>query len=260
MPGPRARTTAGSPPARASAPRFSRNSIAPSAVQKRMPRARVDDRRAAGRSPRGRRATRAARRRRARAGSRRRSSLASIASTSRDSIERRRRRPRAAAGPAWTSSRSPSTTTSGRRAASRAVRRGRARRGSARACRRLCGRAWPAATVSRWKSWLPSTRDRGVAQRLHLAQHRERVRAAIDEVADEPQPVAARREADQLEKLAELGVTALDVADRVESSSMTFRRSLHGAMMRRPRSRVDLADLAASALPLHPAPSRCRFP
>ena len=55
----------------------------------------------------------------------------------------------------------------------------------------------------------------GVAQRHHLAQHRERSGAAIDEVADEPQPVLARREADQVEELAELGVAALDVADGV---------------------------------------------
>ena len=40
-------------------------------------------------------------------------------------------------------------------------------------------------------------RDGGVAERLHFAQHGERVGAAVDEVADQPQPVAARREADE---------------------------------------------------------------
>ena len=56
---------------------------------------------------------------------------------------------------------------------------------------------------------------RGVAQRFNLAQHAERVRSAIDEVAGQPQPVGGRREADQRQQVAELGMTALDVADRV---------------------------------------------
>ena len=56
---------------------------------------------------------------------------------------------------------------------------------------------------------------RRVAQRLHLAQDRERTGAAVDEVADEPQPVARRREPDQVEQLHELLVAALQVADRV---------------------------------------------
>ena len=59
--------------------------------------------------------------------------------------------------------------------------------------------------------------DRRIAQRLHFAQRGERIGSAIDDIADEPQPVLARREADQLEQLAELGVAALDVADRVEA-------------------------------------------
>ena len=43
-------------------------------------------------------------------------------------------------------------------------------------------------------------RHRGVAERHDLAQHAERVGSAIDEVADEPQPVLARRKADQLQQ------------------------------------------------------------
>jgi len=58
-------------------------------------------------------------------------------------------------------------------------------------------------------------RSRGVAQRDHFAQHRERRRSAIDEVADEPQAVVARGERDEIEQPAKLGVTTLDVADRV---------------------------------------------
>jgi len=58
-------------------------------------------------------------------------------------------------------------------------------------------------------------RDRCVTERHHLAQHGERSGPAVDEVADQPQPVARRREADDVEQLAEFGVAALDVADRV---------------------------------------------
>ena len=53
------------------------------------------------------------------------------------------------------------------------------------------------------------------AERLHVAQHGERIRAAVDEIADEPQAVARLGKADELEQLAELRVAALDVADRV---------------------------------------------
>ena len=61
--------------------------------------------------------------------------------------------------------------------------------------------------------------DRGVAQRFHFAQRGERIRSAVHDIADDPQPVLARREADQIQQLAELGVAALDVADRVADSS-----------------------------------------
>ena len=60
-------------------------------------------------------------------------------------------------------------------------------------------------------------RDRGIAERHHVAQHRERIGTAIDEIADEPQPIARRREADQRQQLAELGMATLDVADRVSA-------------------------------------------
>ena len=60
-------------------------------------------------------------------------------------------------------------------------------------------------------------RHRRIAQCFHFAQDGERIGAAIDEVADEPQPIFAGGESDQLEQLAELGVTALDVADRVQA-------------------------------------------
>ncbi len=71
--------------------------------------------------------------------------------------------------------------------------------------------------------------DCRIAERLHLAQHGERFGSAVDEVADEPEPVAAaRREADQLEQLAELRVAALDVADRVVAHWCTMTRLASG--------------------------------
>ncbi len=67
-------------------------------------------------------------------------------------------------------------------------------------------------------------RDGGIAERHHFAQYRERSGPAVDEVADEPQPIAARRESDEVEQFAELGVAALDVADRVERHVETVGR------------------------------------
>ena len=55
----------------------------------------------------------------------------------------------------------------------------------------------------------------GIAQSADFAQHRQRVRAAIHEIADQPQAIRCRREADQVEQLAELGMATLDVADCV---------------------------------------------
>ena len=68
--------------------------------------------------------------------------------------------------------------------------------------------------------------DGGVAERVHLAQHGERIRAAIDEIADEPQPIARRREADQRQQLAELGMATLDVADRIKRHEMASHACL----------------------------------
>ena len=57
--------------------------------------------------------------------------------------------------------------------------------------------------------------DGGGAERLHVAQDGKRIRAAIDEIADEPQAIARLGKADELEQLAKLRAAALDVADRV---------------------------------------------
>jgi len=59
-------------------------------------------------------------------------------------------------------------------------------------------------------------RGGGVAHRHHVPQHCKRARPAVDEVADEPQAIARRVEADEIEEIAKFAVTALDVADRVE--------------------------------------------
>ena len=57
--------------------------------------------------------------------------------------------------------------------------------------------------------------DRRVAKRDDFAQHGERIGSAIDEIADQPQPIVVARKGDRVEELTQLDVTALDVADRV---------------------------------------------
>src|SRR6266567_7068378 len=58
-------------------------------------------------------------------------------------------------------------------------------------------------------------RLRGGSQIFHGAQYRERVRASIHEITDEPQPIAGWIESDQVEQLPEFCVAALDVSDDV---------------------------------------------
>src|SRR5262249_54702381 len=57
-------------------------------------------------------------------------------------------------------------------------------------------------------------RDRGVV-RDGPAQHVERARAAVDEIADKPDGVAVRREVDQREQALEARHAALNVSDRI---------------------------------------------
>ena len=58
-------------------------------------------------------------------------------------------------------------------------------------------------------------RDRAVAQRLHQAQHLQRTRPAIDQIADEPELVLCRVETDLLQQLLQFFVTPLNVAYRI---------------------------------------------
>src|SRR5690606_30466150 len=53
----------------------------------------------------------------------------------------------------------------------------------------------------------------GIAERTHEAQHLERARSAIDEIADEPEAIALGRISAALEQRAQLVVAALNVAD-----------------------------------------------
>ncbi len=86
--------------------------------------------------------------------------------------------------------------------------------------------AMPGGDRQQMKIVIAEHRDGGIAQRHHFAQHGKRVGPAIDEIADEPQAVAARREADEVEQLAEFGVAALDIADCVERH-LNVRGSSH---------------------------------
>ena len=63
---------------------------------------------------------------------------------------------------------------------------------------------------------VPEHDGRGLAEGPHGAQRRERGGAAVHEVAGEPEPVAARVEADPVEQREEFRVAALQVADRPE--------------------------------------------
>ena len=54
-----------------------------------------------------------------------------------------------------------------------------------------------------------------VAQRLCPAQHRQRIRAAVDQVAHQPQPVARGVEVDLLQQQLQRLKAALNVADGV---------------------------------------------
>ena len=62
--------------------------------------------------------------------------------------------------------------------------------------------------------------DRARAEAFHEAQHRQRMRAAVDEIADQPQAVARRIEAALVEQTAQRRVTALDVTDCVSSQEI----------------------------------------
>ena len=134
-------------------PRFSRNSITSSAVQKRsrVQALTIDAQAVVAR--RGRRATGAARRHRAPRGTRARDRCASIACTSRESSTRVRRGPRRQQPGVHQQVRRPRSPPADARISQPisvvAIRRREDRR---RACRRGAGARWPAATVSRWKS------------------------------------------------------------------------------------------------------------
>ena len=58
---------------------------------------------------------------------------------------------------------------------------------------------------------------RAIAQFPDESQHLQRLRPAVDQVADEPQPVAPTIEAHALEQCLQLVVAALHVADRIRS-------------------------------------------
>jgi hypothetical protein len=59
--------------------------------------------------------------------------------------------------------------------------------------------------------------DGPIAQLLDIAEHAQRIRAAVDEIADEPDPVDVRLKGDAVEQAAEGVEAPLNVADRVGS-------------------------------------------
>ena len=55
--------------------------------------------------------------------------------------------------------------------------------------------------------------DRAIADRLDRAQHRQRLAAAIDQIAAEPQAIVGRVETDLFDQPDKFVVTTLDIAD-----------------------------------------------
>ena len=72
----------------------------------------------------------------------------------------------------------------------------RARRARRSKVSSLRARSMPSYCASRCRSWLPSTVTARVAEIAHEAQHLERLRPAVDQVADEPERGRCRVEAD----------------------------------------------------------------
>ncbi len=62
---------------------------------------------------------------------------------------------------------------------------------------------------------IAENRRRRGAERLHAAQHGQRVGSTIDQIADQPQAIARKVEANQVEQLREFGVATLDITDDV---------------------------------------------
>src|SRR6266403_4089418 len=68
----------------------------------------------------------------------------------------------------------------------------------------------------------------GIAHRADPPQRLQRFGTPIDDIADEPKPVALRRETDRFEQRPERGVAALNIADSIEGHAPcpSVRRSL----------------------------------
>ena len=83
---------------------------------------------------------------------------------------------------------------------------------------------------------VPQHRDRGVAEFFHGSQHRQRIGAAVDEVANQPQAIAGWIEGDQLEQLPELGMAALNIADDIVAHWESRRSRTVGEVAAKPAS------------------------
>jgi hypothetical protein len=64
--------------------------------------------------------------------------------------------------------------------------------------------------------------DGVLAERTHETQHGQGVRAAVHEIAHEPQAIAVRRESDALQERPQLVVATLNVADREARQRDTY--------------------------------------
>src|SRR5690606_5162228 len=77
--------------------------------------------------------------------------------------------------------------------------------------------------------------DLVVAQRMDQAQGFQRLAAAVDQVAAEPEPVAGGVEAELLQQPLGRAVAALQVTDRPDCHAPSMQRAWHGERERRDR-------------------------
>ena len=81
-----------------------------------------------------------------------------------------------------------------------------------------------------------------ICQRTHEPERLERIRAAVDQIADEPQAIAVRRELQLRDQRAQLLVTTLHITDgkarHCRIPGIASRNGAIGASKRRPSSPI----------------------
>ena len=131
------------------------------------------------------------------------------------------------------------------------------RRGSARMASSVsplpCWRT-PWATASRCRSWLPSRHWAASPSATRRLQHRQRLRAAVDQVAQQVDAVARGREVDGGEELVQRVAAALEVAYQIIHAPILLRS--RALALPRPRRSPPGRPGASRVPPLRDEPTR----